>query len=155
MIAFHKMDMSGDGQVDKRELANMLARLTADGGDLSVQCICRKCAPWSETPIDVSSAASGEGNLKHLDKIARAESIRRSVRVDPGAAVGDEWATHNHMPPLPSPRSRSRHGAIAITEDLPAAIAVATDSNHIGGTGVQVVCPNWSSFNEIFDSVGE
>ena len=155
MIAFHKMDMSGDGQVDKRELANMLARLTADGGDLSVQCICRKCAPWSETPIDVSSAASGEGNLKHLDKIARAESIRRSVRVDPGAAVGDEWATHNHMPPLPSPRSRIGHGAIAITEDLAAAIAVATDSNHIGGTGVQVVCPNWSSFNEIFDSVGE
>jgi Ca2+-binding EF-hand superfamily protein len=48
LIAFEKLDSSRDGSIHKHEFTNMLARLTADGGNMEgLKCPCLHCEAWS------------------------------------------------------------------------------------------------------------
>jgi len=48
-LVFHRTcDASGDGELELEELENMLARITADGGNAhGVKCGCKVCVDWA------------------------------------------------------------------------------------------------------------
>ena len=101
----------------------MLKKLTVDGGE--GQCLCVKCAPWSE--VAINPHVEGQRDLQRL--------LEQGL----GRAAAQVLTPSSRPPLLPSvmtPPPLGRAAAQPLT-------GYSAPTNVIGGTGVRVVAANW------------